>query len=509
MHESFQWKQLLKQKHLWVLLFFWIISRQVLALYYIADPDSLRFALASIDFDPMKAQPHFPLYPVFVFLSKLSSMLCFSYARGFALIGALSGFIITIASFFWLNWWKLKDRVFQWRLKEYLLAGLIFMNPLIGIMSTRYMPDLLGLALLALIFGLYRQAYESESSPLRQVVNPSNLIFFMGFFLAILLGVRLSYIPFCLPLILFINRPSIYRGFTTGLLLWLTPLLFWVSPFDLLDLANAQSEGHFQQFGGSILTQSDLWVRVKGLFMGLWGAGFNGYWSGRLPVLWIHGVPILSIFIGAIYAFFKHKRWLDRRLQIFFLTPFLTYFIWIFIAQNIVFKVRHQMPLVLLLCFVLVLSLNVVRVRFIVLCLSFSFFSCWLFFSSIQPVAIAQVKNQLELNKLDLNPANVNSPKPVILCVGMVGHFLERQSIQADYVLMDDFVNPKYEIQQVLLENYSAGKTVYLVGNKLNDYYSDEFISKTQWVSQVFYHNPWSNPVWPQIYLHQFKGFHD
>lgn len=504
MDDHFQLKQFLRQKHLWVLLFFWIISRQILTLYYIADPDSLRFALASLEFDPMKAQPHFPLYPVFVFLSKVSSIICFSYARGFALIGALSGFTITIASFFWLNWWKLQNRGFQWGLKEYFLAGLVFVNPLIGIMSTRYMPDLLGVALLALIFGLYRQVYENRSDELSQAIKSSRLIFLMGFFLAILLGVRLSYIPFCLPLILLINKSSIYRGFTTGLLLWLTPLLFWVSPFDLVDLANAQSEGHFQQFGGSILTQSDLWVRVKGLFMGLWGAGFNGYWSGRLPVLWIHGVPILSIFIGAVYAFFKQKKWLNRKFQIFFLTPFLSYLIWIFIAQNIVFKVRHQMPLVLLLCFALVLSLNVVRVRFIVLCVSFSFFSFWLFYSSTQPVAIAQVKDQLELSQL-----GADSQEPVILCVGMVGHFLERQSIQADFILMDEFVNPKYEIQQVLIENYSLGKTVYLVGNHLRDYYSEEFLSQTQWVSQAFYHNPWSNPVWPQIYLHQFKGFHD
>jgi len=46
-------------------------SRLWSAIYYIEDPDSLRFALGVIDFDVVRIQPHFPAYPVFCFFAKL------------------------------------------------------------------------------------------------------------------------------------------------------------------------------------------------------------------------------------------------------------------------------------------------------------------------------------------------------------------------------------------------------------------------------------------------------
>ena len=47
------------------LLFFCLASRLLSSIYYIEDPDSLRFVLGVLDYDVSKMQPHFPAYPVF------------------------------------------------------------------------------------------------------------------------------------------------------------------------------------------------------------------------------------------------------------------------------------------------------------------------------------------------------------------------------------------------------------------------------------------------------------
>ena len=73
-----------------VLLALCLTSRFWSAIYYIEDPDSLRFALAISDYDVAKMQPHFPAYPVFCAIAKIIYSITGRYAVAFAVLGGLA-----------------------------------------------------------------------------------------------------------------------------------------------------------------------------------------------------------------------------------------------------------------------------------------------------------------------------------------------------------------------------------------------------------------------------------
>ena len=76
------------------LLFLCLASRLLSSVYYIEDPDSLRFVLGVLDYDVSKMQPHFPAYPVFCFIAKVFYEVTGRYALSFSLIGGLATFAI-------------------------------------------------------------------------------------------------------------------------------------------------------------------------------------------------------------------------------------------------------------------------------------------------------------------------------------------------------------------------------------------------------------------------------
>ena len=116
-----------------------LVSRVLTTIYYIEDTDSLRFALSINDYDITKLQPHFPGYPVYCFLAKILYFFTKSFAVSFSILGAVSVFSII---FFLLR--IINEELHT--IEGALLAGLVFFNPLFWLMSNRYMPDLMGLA---------------------------------------------------------------------------------------------------------------------------------------------------------------------------------------------------------------------------------------------------------------------------------------------------------------------------------------------------------------------------
>lgn len=484
-----------------MLLLFWVISRLLTSHYYIEDPDSLRFALASQNFNPQLAQPHFPLYPVFVFLSQITSSLLGSFALGFSFIGAVSGWLITLSSFFWLRWWSweidFNHEAFPWRLKHSLLAAFIFFNPMIWIMSNRFMPDLCGLAVVSLIFACLSQLRFQSTS----------LLFWVGLLVGLLFGVRLSYSPLLLPCIWLLRESRFYRGMSTGILVWLVPMLFLVNPLDIWDLAWQQVLGHFQDFGGSAFTESNLLERLTGFLIGFWGAGLNGYWWGRWPVMLIHGVPILAWTLSCLGQSLKRPgRWFESNSEGFrfslgtlLILPSMSYFTWILFGQNIIFKFRHQMPLVLL--FILLITMSFQQVnssqvnwkrvlfwRWAAVGVSFVFTSIIIVSQSMEPVAMYQTKIAIQKN----------SHPQVIFAVSMVGHFMQRQGVQSKFIIIDDLVNPEYELEMLIEEHLKEGYLVRFIGGEI---YSYPGTSRWSWSTQKFFHNPWVNPIWSQVHI--------
>ena len=165
------------KKAYFLLIICCLASRIATTIYYIEDTDSLRFALSITDYDITKIQPHFPGYPIFCFFAKMLYLFTESLSLSFSIIGALSLFTII---YFSLKICKTDLLTF----KGLILSGLIFFNPLLWLMSNRYMPDLMGLAISLVAF--YFLSAEKKSD--------KNIL--LGFlFTGLLTGVRLSFLP--------------------------------------------------------------------------------------------------------------------------------------------------------------------------------------------------------------------------------------------------------------------------------------------------------------------------
>ena len=182
------------QIYLLIVLFACFISRMASTIYYIEDIDSLRFALSLYDYSLENLQPHFPGYPVFCFFAKILYLIMPSMGISFSIIGAISTFVIIYFSL----------RLGNTEIKSpegAFMSIIIFFNPMIWLMGNRYMPDLMGLALVSAILCFFILPQSRKGN------------LFAGFFLTgILLGTRLSYFPLVLiPFLKICKKVSVLK----------------------------------------------------------------------------------------------------------------------------------------------------------------------------------------------------------------------------------------------------------------------------------------------------------
>ena len=100
----------------------------------------MRFALSLEEYNLSKLQPHFPGYPVFCFIAKIIFYFIGNKGLTFSIIGGSSTFIII---YFILKINRTNIDSYQ----GFFSILIIFFNPLFWIMSNRYMPDLMGIAI--------------------------------------------------------------------------------------------------------------------------------------------------------------------------------------------------------------------------------------------------------------------------------------------------------------------------------------------------------------------------
>ena len=278
----------------WSILFILCVaSRLLTTIYYIEDLDSLRFALSMVDYDVAKFQPHFPAYPVFCFVAKLIYAGSGSYALTFSFIGGVSTFITVFV--------LCKLAGLETTSPAGLFAIVLLMvNPLIWLMSNRYMPDVMGVACLTASLCLIC----ANRDDTRRVG--------WGFFLAgILGGIRLSYLPMLIPaLLISLRRRPLQRiaAALAGVIVWLLPLILLTGWETLVQAAQAQSQGHFLEFGGTVASEPKLWLRVTKLLESVWADGFGLYWNGRNIVTACATVALVGILAANWREIRKVKR---------------------------------------------------------------------------------------------------------------------------------------------------------------------------------------------------------
>ena len=151
-----------------------MVSRLVSSINYIEYIDSLRFALSLYEYSISNLQPHFPGYPVFCFFVKIMYSVFENMGIAFSIIGGISTFAVIYFSL------KITSTEII-SLDGAFLSFIVFFNPMMWIMSNRYMPDLMGFSIALAV--LYIFIYKDHKT--------SNLS--IGFFLSgLLCGTRLS-----------------------------------------------------------------------------------------------------------------------------------------------------------------------------------------------------------------------------------------------------------------------------------------------------------------------------
>ena len=457
-----------------VVLILCVTSRLLTSIFYIEDLDSLRFALSMIDYDVTKLQPHFPAYPVFCFVSKLIYAATGRYALAFSLIGGISVFL-TI--FFLLRIAGIRNTSSVGLIAVFVL----FINPLLWLMSNRYMPDALGVGLV--FASLYFTTVQDQ--------NPRKVGF--GFFLAgVVCGVRLSYLPILMPALLMRLRTRwltlrfIAAG-AVGVIIWLVPLIFLTGWNTLVQAAQTQSRGHFLEFGGTITSQSGLWLRMTKLFESLWADGFGLYWSGRHLITACATLALLGIIAANWHRIKNAAR--SRFLNVSFIGC-VVYLIWIFCFQNVVNKSRHVLPLIpflgLFIAFacakIAVHGSRMLKVVLTVFLLCYGYVTLHLVMQHKNPTAIAQIFQYLRAKQSD---------KLCVVSVPLIKDYLAFQGLQAAYIPIkgaDDTGK--------LDEKMHDSSELVVIGSPLRDR-----VLKTQ---KTFYHNPYVNRMWPELPLFEY-----
>lgn len=469
-----------------------VASRLLSTIYYIEDLDSLRFALSIVDYDVAKLQPHFPAYPVFCWIAKLFYVVIRRYALAFSLLGGLSTFFII---FFTLKIAKIRSIT----LLGTIAIFVIFMNPLLWLMGNRHMPDAMGVAC------LLASLYFTTAHPANRKHDLLCYTNCVGFFLAgILLGIRLSYFPLLAPALLVRLKHSqrlkyIIAG-TIGVLIWLIPL-FWITGANaLIAAAQTQSHGHFSDFGGTVSTNPELWLRLTKIFESVWADGFGLYWRGRHLIT---ACATITIGIITVLNLETLKKWVEEKLfgngSIHSNPVFIgcvVYLVWIFLGQNVIHKSRHVLPLLPFLALGIAFACNrIVETPLnnrwgkpmawgavMIFCFCYSYVTLNMVIQHTKPTAIAQIHKYLRDKQLE------QGDKPYIVSVPLIKYYLASQAVEATYIPI------KSEADLAQLDELETGLVV--IGSPLPN--------REPKAEKTFYHNPYVNRMWPELPLFEY-----
>ena len=473
-----------------VVLLACVASRLATRITYIEDPDSLRFALSVADeYDIAALQPHFPGYPVFWAAAEGFAVPTGSFSVAFALVGGVS-----TAGLLWalLRLWGVPLR----SVEGAVLTGLVGFNPLLWLLGTRYMPDLMGtagaLATLAALFAALR----AWSSTAAQTQTTAWAVAGMAG-AGLLAGLRLSYMPLViLPVLVVLWRVDrreiqILAG-TVGVLVWLIPMIVDTGFWTLVDVAWGQTTGHFTEFGGTVQTAPDLSRRVLGMGQGLWADGLGGWWPGRHPLTGAVGLGVLSL--GGLGGWRLWRADALRNPRVWLLAAAaLLYAVWIFFFQNVIHKSRHVLPLLPLLLMVLAAGGAALwRARWTgrrILLLGFvgayAAVTLVLVAQHMNPSAIAQTKSYVERQVQTQDSVRVAS-------VPLINDYLRAQQVEARYLSIEDSSDVRR------LRTADTGTTL-VVGTYAS------LLDREPTRTKTFYHNPHVNRMWPEVTVYVYE----
>ncbi len=292
-----------------------VASRWLLRAQVPDDNDSLDFVLAiARGYDLSRLQPHFPGYPVYVALGAALHRIGFSPIDSLTAISAFSAGLSAIGL----------------ALCAQQIAGPFAAIGAAALHAVAFLPWLLGGAALSDGLGT---ALAISAFALLSLDQPRPVM--SAFVAGLVLGVRLSYWPIVIILLLFAAHHSRARtaaGFSLGLLLWAIPFFAIVGVREFIAVGQTHVAGHFTQWGGSVATRPDFFSRLAAFLRGLF---FDGLAPSPLAL------SAIAIALGT-------GLWLrPRNIQVATIfVVLIPYALWTFFAQNVIEQPRHLLPIV-------------------------------------------------------------------------------------------------------------------------------------------------------------------
>ena len=315
----------------------------------------------------------------------------------------------------------------------------------------------------------------------------------------LLLGVRLSYLPLVLPLLmskLFYsnkkNRKILF--FSCGVLVWLIPLIMLTGFEDLVEAARRQTDGHFNEFGGTLSTEPNLFERTIRIFRSIWADGMGLYWPGRHWLTLLTTVFLLSISLFPLGKS-ENKTKNPTKINISILAGVIIYLIWIFLFQNVIHKSRHILPLLPAICIIISKIMNKqwgtghILNRFLVCGFMFCYsaVTLHLVFQHQSPTAISQVKDYLKSSKT----SNIE-----IVTTPLIKFYLQTNDVKAKIMVNQN----QNELDSLYLDyknrEIKTNTTFVSIGSQVN------FVVPKS--NMTFYHNPYVNRLWPVLSLYEY-----
>ncbi|MFO0793004.1 MAG: glycosyltransferase family 39 protein [Candidatus Brocadiaceae bacterium] len=338
-----------------ILFFLCLLTRIFFTGRYLDCYDSIDFAFGLHDYDLSLLQPHFPGYPVYLFISRLFFPWFNNDVPSLGAPGVLFGSLTVYPLSLFVR------RLFSERVA--LLTTILYVvNPLCWLQAERPTSDAMGLFFtITSAYFLYRvidlmQGKDPSPAPpekgkCRRTLSQNFYLFTGSLVLGLGLGVRLSYFPFIALWIYVLCYLAGKRmrydsnvllcglmGLAGGVCLWFLPQIHYTGWRPFWRHSLSFTHGHFTDWGGSIVTLGGM-DRITYLVKSLWVYGLGGWWYDCTPFMLI---PSAIIIIFLLYGI--KQLHLDCRWQILGLYGF-PYILWVFLGQNVT-NPRHILPVI-------------------------------------------------------------------------------------------------------------------------------------------------------------------
>lgn len=328
-----------------------LIARGLTTPWYIESRDGLFFTRGVVRYATAEMRPHWPGYPVYIWLGKFLNLFFHDPVLSLHVLSTVASSLTVIPVYALAKDWRqtLGSSQNDARFAGGVAAGLWLLFPLSWITGTEIFSDalalLLGLSLIWLCWLAIQTADDLEN-----LLIPAALV---G---GLLVGVRLSYITFLIPLfyVLWLKRSYrlgkiplfLYSVGTLGVtgLVWLGwQLLMEGSRF--FEATNQHLSGHYSSWGGSITTDHNILTRPLRLLETNVIYGFGGWWPDNVP-LW--RIPA-TLLVGALLVLGMLRLWRTTNKQPLFLVLLtaIPYLLWI-VLGNDVDLARYSLPFVAL-----------------------------------------------------------------------------------------------------------------------------------------------------------------